>query len=262
MGVQEEGVKKKIKNTRFGVQLPININQLRYRQRFDLILAIPAEEDTTPNECKQLLQEILVEWFNEIRRHSPEKIYILPWFDDEKKILISLAEIPTNPIERAAYFPKITTPTKPLFKTFTRVRLGSNMDISQYVTKNLLSPINDWYNENGCALYRKSLDNSAHPTFVGFLAYSSSFVNPETVKKLINEELLEMNSRMHGKIGVKLSNLPKNIIPPHYKNDTRSWLNVPHRVIQLEADISDMMAAKKALYKIFNVEEKKDKPKM
>lgn len=69
---------------------------------------------------------------------------------------------------------------------FTSVRLGSNFDFTNYVVRSQISPMNDWYDGNGCGLYRKLLDNAIYPTYVGFLAYSSVFVNKVTMKKLIN----------------------------------------------------------------------------
>lgn len=74
------------------------------------MLAISAEEDSNPKECAKLLQDTIEEWLHEMTQHMPEDIFILPWFNNEKKALRKPSQIPTNPIERAAYFPKLMTP--------------------------------------------------------------------------------------------------------------------------------------------------------
>ena len=45
-----------------------------------------------------------------------KEIYILPWFNDKKDILCSTSQIPRNPVERAVYFPKMTTQENPFLE--------------------------------------------------------------------------------------------------------------------------------------------------
>ena len=96
------------------------------------------------------------------------------------------------------------------------------------------------------------MDDADKLNYVGFLAFSGKFVNPDVIKTEIDNKLGNIDENLKGKIGVKLNRLPKVQIPEEHKNVEGNYFKHPLAAIYFEAADEDTHKAKNALYKIFN----------
>ena len=234
---------------------PRDTKTWKFKHRFDITIKIEARPDDNRTQLSRTMAARLREWFTQVQRID-KNIFIAPWRDGEGIVVTSPSGIPEKSTEWQVYFNRCRPPTASTgFKAWGSVFLVSDTDFKSRITRDSENDISAWYEETGCCIYPKSLDDAAFPVVIGMLAFSGPFADKETVKSDLDRCLTDLFPDLVNKIGVKKGKLQKNLFPFN-ENAIDTWkCNVfrdPRNVIQLEADSIYSESAKKACYRIYN----------
>ena len=234
---------------------PRDTSTWKFKHRFDITIKIEAEPTDNRTQLSRAMAARLREWFTQVQR-TDKNIFIAPWREGEGRIVTTPSEIPDKSMEWQVYFNRCRPPTASSgFKAWGSVFLVSDSDFKPRITRDSENDISAWYEETGCCIYPKSLDDAASPVVVGMLAFSGPFTDKDTVKKDLDRCLTESFPDLVNKIGVKKGKLQKNVFPFNESTIDTWKCNVfrdPRNVIQLEADSIYSESAKKACYCIYN----------